>query len=436
MPVPHASSTEPIAAAASRVSVLLPLPLAGPYDYRADGATALKRGDFVIVPLGRREVVGVVWGEGTGDVVDSKLRDVVAPVEAPPLPPVLCRFVEWVANYTMSPPGAVLRRAMSVPAALEPPRPMVAWRLADGLPAQLRVTPERQRVLDVLRDGPPRPAAELAREAGVGMGVVKALAAAGALTEVALPPPPPVFDLPDAERVGPALNPPQATAANELARKVAAGGFSVTALDGVTGAGKTEVYFEAIAAALRGGRQALVLLPEIALGAQWLDRFTARFGARPAQWHSDLSAAERRVAWRAIARGEARVVVGARSALFLPYRELGLIVVDEEHDAAYKQEDRVFYNARDMVVVRGHLAGFPVVLSSATPSIESRVNADAGRYTRIVLSDRYAAARLPEIAAIDMRKHQPERGRYLSPPLVAAVAEALSEGQQALLFLN
>jgi primosomal protein N' (replication factor Y) (superfamily II helicase) len=435
MPVPHASSAETLAPGASRVSVLLPLPLAGPYDYRADGATGLTRGDFVIVPLGTRRVVGVVWGEGTGDVVESKLRGVVAQVEAPPLPPVLCRFVEWVANYTMSPPGAVLRMAMSVPAALDPPRPIPAWRLADDLPAQLRVTPERQRVLDVLRDGPPRPATELAREAGVGMGVVKALAAAGALTEVALSPPP-AFDLPDAERAGPALNPPQSTAAAELVRKVTAGGFSVTALDGVTGAGKTEVYFEAAAAALRAGRQALVLLPEIALGAQWLDRFTTRFGVRPAQWHSDLTAAERRVAWRAVARGEARVVVGARSALFLPYPDLGLIVVDEEHDAAYKQEDGVIYQARDMAVVRARLTEIPIVLVSATPSLETVQNVAGGRYAALHLPDRHGGAQLPVVTAVDLRADRPPRQSWLSPTLRQALAETLAAGEQALLFLN
>jgi len=418
-----------------RVSVLLPLPLAGPYDYRADGAMALARGDFVVVPLGRRDVVGVVWGDGTGDVVESKLRDVVERLDAPPLPPVLCRFVEWVANYTMSPPGAVLRMAMSVPAALEPPRPIPAWRLPDELPAGLRVTPERRRVLELLRDGPPRPTSDLAREAGVGMGVVKSLAAAGALVPVSLPPPP-AFDLPDCDRAGPVLSPPQSAAAAELTSKVTAGGFSVTALDGVTGAGKTEVYFEAVAAAVRGGRQALVLLPEIALGAQWLDRFTARFGVRPAQWHSDLTAAERRVAWRAIARGEARVVVGARSALFLPYPDLGVVIVDEEHDAAYKQEDGVVYQARDMAVVRARLTDIPIVLVSATPSLETVQNVAGGRYAALHLPDRHGGAQLPVVTAIDLRVDRPPRQSWLSPTLRQALGEALAAGEQALLFLN
>jgi primosomal protein N' (replication factor Y) len=435
MPVPHASSTDDAAPAAARVSVLLPLPLAGPYDYRADGATALVRGDFVMVPLGRREVIGVVWGDGAGDVVESKLRDVIARLDAPALPVVLCRFVEWVANYTMSPPGAVLRMAMSVPTALEPPRPIPAWRLAEEPPPDLRVTPERRRVLDLMRDGPPRPASELARDAGVGLGVVKALAAAGALTAVALPPPS-AFDVPDADRTGPTLSPPQSAAAADLVRKVEAATFSVTALDGVTGAGKTEVYFEAIAAALRKGRQAVVLLPEIALGAQWLDRFKARFGVRPTQWHSDLTAAERRVAWRAVARGEARVIVGARSALFLPYPDLGVIVVDEEHDAAYKQEDGVVYQARDMAVVRAQLTGIPIVLVSATPSLETVQNVAGGRYAALHLPDRHGGARLPVVTAIDLRADRPPRQSWLSPTLRQELSATLAAGEQALLFLN
>ncbi|HET6224437.1 MAG TPA: DEAD/DEAH box helicase family protein, partial [Dongiaceae bacterium] len=274
----HASSTDETSAkeplTAQRLSVLLPLPLAGAYDYRADPALGLTRGDFVIVPLGNRDVIGVVWGEGTAGVAETKLRDVAARLDAPALPDVVCQFVEWVAQYTLTPPGAVLRMAMSVSAALAPPRPIAAWRIADDI--DIRLTPERKRVLAVLSDGPPRPTVELAREAGVGTGVVKALAAAGALLPVELPPPP-AYELPEADRAGPTLNAPQADAAAALVAKVNAGGFSVTALDGVTGAGKTEVYFEAIAQALRGGRQALVLLPEIALGAQWLDRFTARF---------------------------------------------------------------------------------------------------------------------------------------------------------------
>ena len=433
----HASSTDSAAQAVMLLSILLPLPLAGPYDYRADVDLRLERGDFVIVPLGSREVTGVVWGEGSGNVGTGKLRDVVARLDAPALPVVLCRFIDWVAQYTMAPPGAVLAMAMRAPAALEPPRGLAAWRRSENAPllAALRLTAERQRVLDVLADGPPRPTAELAREAGVGVGVVKSLAAAGALVAIELPPPA-AFEAPDPECAGPTLSAAQANAAATLSKKVRDGGFAVTALDGVTGAGKTEVYFEAIAQALRDGRQALVLLPEIALGAQWLDRFTTRFGVAPAQWHSDLTAAERRVAWRAVAFGEARVVVGARSALFLPFPDLGLIVVDEEHDAAYKQEDGVVYQARDMAVVRARLTDIPIVLVSATPSLETVQNIAAGRYDALHLPDRHGGAKLPIISAIDLRSDKPPRQSWLSPTLRQALSETLAAGEQALLFLN
>jgi len=250
------------------VSVLLPLPLAGAYDYRADPALGLQPGDFVAVPLGNREVIGVVWGAASGEVAEAKLRDVAARLESPPLPVVICQFVDWVANYTLSPPGAVLRMAMSVPVALEPPKPIAAWQL-DEVPAEgggIRLTAERRRVLAVLAEGPPRMTADLARQAGVSTGVVKSLAEIGAIKSVSLPRPSP-FGRPNGEREGPQLNEAQAAAAQALMDQVTASGFGVTALDGVTGAGKTEVYFEAIAQALRGGRQALVLLPEIALGA-------------------------------------------------------------------------------------------------------------------------------------------------------------------------
>ncbi|HLB81229.1 MAG TPA: primosomal protein N', partial [Dongiaceae bacterium] len=313
---------------------------------------------------------------------------------------------------------------------------VAAWRLAEtGPPPSLRLTPARRRVLAALADGPPRPTVELARAAAVGPGVVKALATAGALAPATLPPPP-AFAPPDGARPGPPLSPPQAAAASALVAGVAAGGFAVTLLDGVTGAGKTEVYFEAIAAALRAGRQALVLLPEIALGARWLDRFAARFGARPAAWHSDLTAAERRVAWRAAASGAARVLVGARSALFLPFPELGLIVVDEEHDGAFKQEDGVIYQARDMAVVRARLAGIPIVLVSATPSLETVQNVASGRYGALHLPDRHAGAALPRIEAIDMRADPPPRGGWLSPVLRRALAETFAGAEQAMLFLN
>ena len=417
-----------------RVRVPLPLPLAGAYDYRVPDGLILKAGDFVRAPLGGRRVAGVVWEEGGRGVEEGRLKDVLARLEAPPMPPVSRHFVDWVAAYTLCPPGAVLRMVMSVPAALEPPRPTLAYAVCDPLPV-LRMTKARRRVLDILAEGPPRPAAELAREAGVGTSVVRGLADSGALMRVELPTGGTLTD-PDGWWPGPALSPPQGVAAAALRARITEGGFAVTVLDGVPGSGKTEVYFEAVAEALQRGRQVLVLLPEIALTAQWLSRFRDRFGAPPVTWHSDLTPARRRLAWRAVAEGRARVVVGARSALFLPFPELGLIVVDEEHEAAYKQEDGVVYNARDMAVVRARLGEVPAVLVSATPSLETVVNVEGGRYTALRLPDRHAGAPLSEVKLIDMRGEDVPGGRWLSPALCEALTRTMADGEQAMLFLN
>ena len=425
---------------AARVTVLLPLPVPLPvgegYDYRVPAGMDLHEGDIVEVPLGKRHMVGVVWRlGGSGDVPEARLKDVAAKLDAPPLPEGLRRFVSWVASYTLAPPGAVLRMAMSVPAALEPPKPVVAYECAPDFDVEaLRPTPARRRVLAFLAETPPLPAAEIARQAGVSAGVVKGLAEAGALRPVLLPPaPPPPLPDPDLKRAD--LAPDQASAAATLADGVGQG-YRATLLDGVTGSGKTEVYFEAIAAALKAGEQVLVLLPEIALTPHWLERFEARFGCRPTEWHSELTQAQRRDNWRAVAEGKAGIVVGARSALFLSFPNLGLIVVDEEHESAFKQEEGVTYHARDMAVVRAYLAKIPIVLVSATPSLETMANVENGRYQRVSLPDRFAGAALPMIQAIDMRAHRPPQGRWLSPPLVEAVRGTLAAGEQALLFLN
>ncbi|KZD08405.1 primosomal protein N' [Oceanibaculum pacificum] len=415
---------------------MLPLPIGEGYDYRVPEGLDLAEGDFVIVPLGRRQMLGVVWAlGGSGDIAEARLKDVVGRLDAPPMSTVLRRFVSWVAAYTLAAPGQVLRMAMSVPAALEPAKPVVAYRLAEGFDIEgLRPSAARRRVLTLLRDLPPLPAGDIAREAGVSSGVVKGLAEAGALATVLLPPSlrPPV---PDPALPGPDLSDDQRSAAEALSGGIG-GGYSATLLDGVTGSGKTEVYFEAIAAALRDNRQVLVLLPEIALTPHWLERFEARFGCRPLEWHSELTQAQRRDGWRAVSEGKAGVVVGARSALFLPFPDLGLIVVDEEHEPAFKQEEGVTYNARDMAVVRAHLGEIPIVLVSATPSLETVANVEAGRYAKVTLPDRFAGAALPMIQAIDMRAHRPAPGRWLSPPLVEAMRGTLEAGEQAVLFLN
>ena len=419
--------------AADTVSVLLPLPVPGPYDYRVPSGMDVEAGAIVRVPLGSREITGVVWGEPTGEVGHNRLKEILEVRDAPPLAEALRAFVSWVARYTVNPEGAVLRMVLRAPGALDPPRPRVAWRATGEEPE--RMTEARRRVLALLSDGMPRGQSEIANEAGVGTGVVKGLASAGALQEVLLPAHGRSRQ-PDPETPGPVLSGDQAAAAAELVGAVEKGGFEAFVLEGVTGSGKTEVYFDAIAATLRAGRQALVLLPEIALSAQVLDRFAERFGAPPAMWHSDVPARLRRATWRGVATGEVRVVVGARSALFLPYAELGLIVVDEEHDGSFKQDDGVCYHARDMAVVRASLEDIPIVLSSATPSLETLVNIDRGRYRALVLASRHGGASMPQVEAIDMTRAGTERGRWLSPTLVAALTETLQAGEQSLLFLN
>jgi len=419
---------------ARRIPVLLPYPFPGPFDYVVPPDLDPRPGDVVLVPLNRREEVGVVWDHGGDEgVADGKLKPVAVILDTPPLPEASRRFVDWVAGYTLSPPGSVMAMALRVVQG-GPQAAAQAWAAAPQ-PPDARVTEARGRVLAVLADGQPRSTAALAREAGVGAAVVRAMATAGLLVVVKAASTPP-FACPRLDHPRPPLSPEQAEAGAALRRAVEAGTFSVTLLDGVTGSGKTEVYLEAIAACVRAGRQALILLPEIALSSQWLDRFERRFGVAPAVWHSDLTSRTRRITWRAVAEGQAPVVVGARSALFLPFTDLGLVVVDEEHETAFKQEDGVVYHARDLAVVRAQLSGGPAVLVSATPSLETVANVEAGRYRRLTLTTRHAGAALPQVAAIDLRETPPERGHFLSPPLIEAVHETLARGEQAMLFLN
>ena len=436
--------------ARARVKVLLPYPFPGAFDYLVPSELELAAGDVVMVPLNRREEVGVVWDEpedGTSRVpaefrpepapfvAAARLKAVSAVLDMPRMPLASRRFVDWVAGYTLTPPGLVMAMALRLHA-LETPRPMQGWLAAGVLPPAARQTPARTRILAALSDGVPRETAELARAAGTGAGVIRAMGEAGLLRATAMHRPP-AFRPPDPDHASRhALSHDQQAQAGQLRAAVRDRQFSVTLLEGVTGSGKTETYLEAIAECLAAGRQALVLLPEIALSAQWLQRFVRRFGTEPAVWHSDLSSRQRRIAWRAVAFGEVRVVVGARSALFLPFTDLGLIVVDEEHETAFKQEDGVTYNARDMAVVRARLSEAAILLVSATPSLETLANVEAGRYRRLTLAARHGGASLPAVAAIDMRAAPPARGRFLSPLLTEAIAQTLARGEQAMLFLN
>ncbi|WP_176082510.1 primosomal protein N' [Martelella sp. HB161492] len=416
------------------VPVLVPLPVQGPYSYAVPEGMAVQPGSIVQVPVGPRQLIGVVWDEGDGGGVDpKKLRPISHVFDCPPVSDDMRRFIDWVAAYTLSPPGLIARMAMRAPAALEPEPMVEGLVLTDARPE--RLTPARARVLELAENGTGWTRLGLARAAGVTPSVVDGLMKAGVFDTEFLPPPP-VVAAPDADHAPADLIGDQREAGEALRNAAAQHVFSVSLIDGVTGSGKTEVYFEAIAETLKRGKQVLILLPEIALTAAFLERFEDRFGAKPGEWHSDLPPRMREKVWRQTAEGEIRVVAGARSALFLPFSDLGLIIVDEEHDPAYKQEDRVFYNARDMAVVRARIGGFPVVLVSATPSVESQVNALAGRYERIHLPGRYREAALPDLRTVDLRRHPPARGGFLSPVLLEEMGKTVGRGEQALLFLN
>ncbi|MDT3685333.1 MAG: primosomal protein N' [Pseudorhodoplanes sp.] len=420
--------------AAKIVDVLVPIALDQAYSYRVPAGLTLAAGDVVAVPFGARDYAGVVWGEGhPRPGLHNKLKEVTDKLDVPPLKPELRSFIDWVAGYTLGARGMVLRMALRMGENLSPAREKVGVRLAG--PAPQHMTKARARVMQTLSDGLLRGKSEAAQEAGVSVGVIDGLIDEGTLETLVLPPEP-VAQAPDADFLQPELTQAQAAAADTLREMVARGGFAASLIDGVTGSGKTEVYFEAVAENIRRGKQTLILMPEIALTTQFLDRFSVRFGVRPAEWHSQLGARKRARTWAAVSEGEVSVIVGARSALFLPYADLGLIIVDEEHDQAYKQEDGIHYHARDMAVVRAHEAQIPVILSSATPAVETEVNARRGRYIRLSLPQRFGGQHMPHIEAIDMTREGPPRGRFIAPRLVEAVKIAMERGEQALLFLN
>ncbi|MBA3898299.1 MAG: primosomal protein N', partial [Sphingomonadaceae bacterium] len=420
----------------SRARILLLNAALGPLDYRVPRGMVVEPGSIVLAPLGPRQLAGVVWEPermpSDAEVGDNRLRNLVSVYDLPPLSSALRRLIEWTASYYLAPPAAVLRMALASASALDDRRSVIEYRATGMVPE--RLTPQRAQALERIgeRQGLVR---ELATVAGVSDGVIRGLVKTRAIeaVEVSIDDP---FPLPDAAFARPLLTPAQLVAAEAVAGAVEGVGFAPMLLDGVTGSGKTEVYFEGVAAALRAGRQVLVLLPEIALTEPFLRRFEARFGHAPVAWHSGLRQSQRRRAWRAIASGEAKVTVGARSALFLPYPNLALIVVDEAHETSFKQEDGVHYHARDVAVMRASFEGCPVILASATPAIETRQQVALGHYKELKLPGRYGVAQMPEIAAIDLLADPPPRGRWLAPTLVKTIGETLEKSEQALLFLN
>lgn len=415
------------------VGVLLTEPLGRILDYRApEGGCGI--GDFVEVPLGPRRVIGVIWGAGAGGYDPAKIRSVTRVLDAAPMRAELRQFLVRAADYTLTPLSAMLRLATRAPGLGDLPAMRKTYVLSGPVPNQM--TEARFRVIEALRrfGSAPVTLRELSDEAACGPAVVKGLVKLGILAERDAPrdlPYPPLASLPHPDMQG-----DQIAAAADLVARVRAGGFGAVLLRGVTGSGKTEVYLDAVAECLARGQQALILLPEISLTADFLARVEARFGARPAEWHSGVTLTERRRLWRMVGQGGAQMVVGARSALFLPFQNLGLIVVDEEHDTSYKQEEGVFYNARDMAVLRASILGVPIVLASATPCLESWANAESGKYTRLDLGARFGAAELPQMAAIDMRTQKLANNEWISPHLAQEVTVRIGRSEQSMLFLN
>lgn len=420
------------------VGILPALPFDTPFDYKVD--REVKIGQIVEIPFGKIRQIGIVYSlEPTSELEADKIKSVSKYFDYPPLKGELLSFIEWVAKYNMAPIGMVLKMVLSVRSVFEP-SPMTTLYTLSGktlAEAKLKNSDARWQVMELLKHAP-YTRQEIAKGAGVGQSVIKTLIDAEILK--------PIYVENKAEFLEPVgdftkveLTEEQQKAADLLCQKVGSG-FSVTLLDGITGSGKTEVYFEAVAKALENGKQVLILVPEISLTTQWLNRFQRRFGVRPANWHSGLSVKERTDTWKAIIEGRVKVIVGARSALFLPYTNLGLIVIDESHDHSFKQEDVVNYQGRDMAIVRAKIEHFPVILSTATPDLETLVNVEDGKYDCVKLKSRYAKANLPEIKIIDLKKNKPQKGEWgvswLAPTLVDALGENLKKSEQSVLFLN
>lgn len=420
------------------IGVLLPLPFNEPFDYKIEGEAVL--GELVRVPFGREVHVGVVWKKGKSSNLDeSKIKPIMERINFPPLSAELRKFIEFVSGYNMAFAGQVLKMVLSVRQVFDDPKMTVLYELSGKTlaEAKLKNSDARWRVMDFLKFAPFN-RQDIAAGAWVGQSVIKAMIDAGVLRPVLIEDKK-EFEKPNAAYKKVNLTDEQKEAAVQLVGEIG-NGFNVTLLDGVTGSGKTEVYFEAVARALELGQQVLILVPEIGLTSQWLGRFERRFGVKPAKWHSALGNRERIDTWKAVIEGRAKVLVGARSALFLPYQNLGLIVVDESHDQSFKQEDAVNYQGRDMAIVRAKYEQIPIILSTATPDLETVVNVEEGKYDIVELKSRFAAAVLPEIKIIDLKQDKPVRGSWgvswLAPTLANALKENLERQEQSMLFLN
>lgn len=417
------------------------IPSAG-YDYRLTVPATI--GTFVGVRVMNRVCVGIVWGIGDSGLPQEKIKDVSFVYNAK-MPVADMQWLLRMSEWTLIPMGMVLRLIVNIPDAFSPPR--IEQLYSFDFDSKTRMTQNRQAVLDAFasNDNDPMTAIDVQNIARVSSAVVRTMIKNGGLIPVAQREKnlgDYAFDYQDLGNIK--LNEQQQTAADVIGDAIKSGGFSVFLLDGITGSGKTQVYFDSAWRAYSQGKSVLLMMPEIALTAQFMSRFESRFGAPPVVWHSNLTAARRREIWRGVLNGKIKIVVGTRSALFLPWQDLGLVVIDEEHDTSYKQEDMGNYHARDMAILRAKISGFPVVLASATPSAETLENVNLGKYKCLRLTSRYGGAQLPEITTIDLRENRPtpytvadvEQIGSLSPQLCDALSETLAQGHQAMLFIN
>jgi len=413
------------------VAVMVGVAVNTPYSYKLPLGFDVKIGSIVLVPLGTRQTLGVVWGTPKDNKAHNRLKDIIKVFDCEPLSKELIKTIDFIALYTLAPKGMVLRAALPPIKALEKPKNIKTYQLGANRPD--RITPARAKILTLLKDGQAFSKAAIIKNVRVSASVVEGLIKQDVLKTVELAPPA-IVEIPNPDFAPPTLNQQQQIALDSLQNQKI--GFGVTLLDGVTGGGKTQVFFEQLADTLRAGKQSLIILPEIALTKMFIERFTKRFGVEPAQWHSAMSEGQKNRVWRGVMDGSVRAVIGARSSLFLPFNQLALIVIDEEHDGAFKQSDGIIYHARDMAIVRAKFANAKIILSSATPSIESKHNALIGKYHSIQLNSRFADAAMPDINLIDMKINPPEKGNYISPILEQEIHTCIEKGEQALLFLN
>lgn len=427
------------------VKVLIPNVINNGYDYRL--TQSAETGNFVRVTVMNRQYIGVIVGVGDSNLDPSKIKPIL---EVCNFGKLSAKDLDWIykmSEWTLMAPGAVLRLIVNVPDAFNPPSFEQLYNY--NFDNECKMTNARQSVSDAFEsnDNDAMSVNDIMNIARVSNSVIKTMiknkillpSATREKTQNDF-----VYQYHDTGNI--VLSSEQKAAADVIATAIDKDSFSVYLLDGITGSGKTQVYFDAVLRAYNNGKSVLLMMPEIALTAQFMDRFKLRFGNPPVVWHSNLTAARRRDIWRGVARGDIRIVVGTRSALFLPWQNLGLIVIDEEHDTSYKQEDMGNYHARDMAILRAKIADFPVVLASATPSLETLYNVSLGKYKRLRLTSRYGGAQMPTIETIDMRVARPEKYKLskdaeeksgnLSPQLCAEIADTLSKHNQVMLFIN